>query len=342
RNREKCFKVRDDIMRTTGNKEVHCRQCDLSDFDSVVSFVSQHSKGKFELDRIDGVVHNAAVMDSERKVNKDGIESTLATNHLGPFLLTELLLEKLKAQSDPVRLVFVNTNIIKLSTNFNFANFNEELQPKEPISDEEKARPKEWDGYEVYKRSKLGEAMFAKDLAEKVKNSNISVTMADPVFAHTNLWPHALPHFLFRWIMHSFLWSFSFIGGSTKRAAQPVLYAVADPEMEGKNGVFINRDGLAEQEWGENVEDEEARRKLWAGSEELTRLPDRLSDLRRSIEILEIEAKKNVEVTKNLVSDKQVPSHEEIEKKKKKKSDEITKAVETKPVPKSTFIYDLP
>ncbi|GMR57195.1 hypothetical protein PMAYCL1PPCAC_27390, partial [Pristionchus mayeri] len=59
RNRDKCAKVRREIVDETGNEQVHCRRCDLSDFDSIVAFVAQHSKGKFELDRIDGVVHNA-------------------------------------------------------------------------------------------------------------------------------------------------------------------------------------------------------------------------------------------------------------------------------------------
>ncbi|GMR57194.1 hypothetical protein PMAYCL1PPCAC_27389, partial [Pristionchus mayeri] len=94
RNRDKCAKVRREIVDETGNEQVQCYQCDLSDFDSATSFVSAIYKGKLELNRIDGVVHNAAVIEPKRKVNKDGFETTLATNHLGPFLMTELLLEK--------------------------------------------------------------------------------------------------------------------------------------------------------------------------------------------------------------------------------------------------------
>ncbi|KIH43942.1 hypothetical protein ANCDUO_26045, partial [Ancylostoma duodenale] len=70
RNREKCVQVRRDIVLNTRNKQVYCRQCDLEDFDSIRNFVQKLCKGKFELDRIDGVVHNAAMMDAERKVNK--------------------------------------------------------------------------------------------------------------------------------------------------------------------------------------------------------------------------------------------------------------------------------
>ncbi|GMT11757.1 hypothetical protein PFISCL1PPCAC_3054, partial [Pristionchus fissidentatus] len=283
RNREKCVEVRRDIVLSTRNKQVYCRQCDLADFDSIVSFVAKLSKGKFELDRIDGVVHNAAVMQGERAVNKDGIESTLATNHLGAFLMTGLLMEKMQAQPHDVRLVFVNTNLIGRKTALNFANFNEELQPKEAESEEEKARPKKWDGYEVYKRTKLAEAMFALDLSEKVKGSNITVTMADPGRAASNLSSQldAQQFFLSRWMLKPV----SFLMGErrTEKAVRPVLYAVADPLMAGRNGLFINRE-RAEQEWGENVEDPDARKKLWAVSEKWTRFSDRLAKLHREIE----------------------------------------------------------
>ncbi|GMR59795.1 hypothetical protein PMAYCL1PPCAC_29990, partial [Pristionchus mayeri] len=294
RNREKCVEVRRDIVMETRNKQVYCRQCDLSDFDSIVSFVSKLYKGKFELDRIDGVVHNAAVMEPWRKLNKDGIESTLATNYLGAFLMTGLLLDKLKAQPHPVRLVFLNTNIITHKTALNFNNFNEELLPKEPKTDEEKAWPKKWDEVEVYKRSKLAEAIFAKDLAEKLKDSNIFVTMADPGRTKSNLTTNCDNErfFLSRWLLRpaSFLMGYR----RTEKGVRPVLYAVADPVMEGKTGVFIDRE-RKEQEWGEKVEDEETRRKLWAVSEKWTRFPDRLSALHRSISGGSSESKESVE-----------------------------------------------
>ncbi len=57
------------------------------------------------------MVHNAAVMEPKRALNREGVELTLATNHMGPFLLTGLLLQKLLNQGHKSRIVFVNTNI---------------------------------------------------------------------------------------------------------------------------------------------------------------------------------------------------------------------------------------
>ncbi len=125
RNREKCIQARRDIVVETKNRQVFCRQCDLADPESIRAFVAKLSHGdcasrgengvagKFELDRIDGLVNNAAVLDPSRSLTPSGIERTFAINHLGSFLLTGLLLEKFLAQKPtPVRIVFVNTNLI--------------------------------------------------------------------------------------------------------------------------------------------------------------------------------------------------------------------------------------
>ncbi|GMR57200.1 hypothetical protein PMAYCL1PPCAC_27395, partial [Pristionchus mayeri] len=129
------------------------------------------------------------------------------------------------------------------------------------------------------------EAMFAKELAEKLKDSKISVTMADPGWSRTNL-RDRIPFsnfFLISWLHKLCLLQFYLVGeGRVANAVRPVLYAVADPEMEGKNGVFINRERV-EQEWGHHVDEDEGRNMLWEESEKWTRFADRLSALNRSI-----------------------------------------------------------
>ncbi|KAK5974630.1 DeHydrogenases Short chain [Trichostrongylus colubriformis] len=226
RNREKCVQVRRDIVLNTRNKQVYCRQCDLEDFDNIRTFVQKLSKGKFELDRIDGLVHNAAMMDAERKVNKDGIERTFATNHLGSFLMTALLLDKLLAQDHPVRIVFLNSNIIGRKCELNFDDLNAESRKK-------------YDGFEVYKQSKLAAAMFARELAERLKDTNISVTVADPGRTKSNLSSQmdGQTFFLSRWLLR--IVSFGMGERRVEKAVRPVLYALADPAMERVNGVFI-------------------------------------------------------------------------------------------------------
>ncbi|VDL74210.1 unnamed protein product [Nippostrongylus brasiliensis] len=158
RNREKCIQVRRDIVLSTRNKQVYCRQCDLEDFDSIRAFVQKLCKGKFELDRIDGLIDGRTMDKSSFFFFQEGIERTLATNHLGSFLLTGLLLDKLLAQDHPVRIVFLNTNIIGRKCELDFDDLNAESRKK-------------YDGFEVYKQSKLAAAMFARELSERLKAS---------------------------------------------------------------------------------------------------------------------------------------------------------------------------
>ncbi|VDO85991.1 unnamed protein product [Heligmosomoides polygyrus] len=265
RNREKCVQVRRDIVLNTRNKQVYCRQCDLEDFDNIRAFVQKLSKGKFELDRIDGVVHNAAMMDAERRVNKDGIERTFATNHLGSFLLTALLLDKLLAQDHPVRIVFLNTNIIGRKCELDFDDLNASSRKK-------------YDGFEVYKQSKLAAAMFARELSERLKDTNVTVLVADPGRTKSNLSAQmdGQTFFLSRWLLK--IVSFGMGERRVEKAVRPVLYALADPAMDGVTGVFIDRE-RNEQPWCDSVEDAQKRRKLWSTSEVWTKLGERMGQV---------------------------------------------------------------
>jgi NAD(P)-dependent dehydrogenase (short-subunit alcohol dehydrogenase family) len=85
--------ARADILTKSPNQNVEVMSLDLSDQVSIRKFV-QNVKGKY--DRLDVLIHAAAVYKAQRIVTQDGLETMFATNHLGPFLLTSLLLDKLK------------------------------------------------------------------------------------------------------------------------------------------------------------------------------------------------------------------------------------------------------
>ncbi|CAI2352958.1 unnamed protein product [Caenorhabditis sp. 36 PRJEB53466] len=269
RNREKCVQVRRDIVLNTRNKQVYCRQCDLEDFDSIRTFVQKLSKGKFELDRIDGIVHNAAMMQSERAVNKEGIEKTIATNHLGSFLLTGLLLDKLLAQPNPVRIVFLNSNIIDRKCDLKVADLNAEQEKK-------------FDGYEVYKHSKLASALFARELSDRLRDSNVSVLVADPGRTKSNLSAQmdGQTFFLSRWLLK--IVSFGMGERRTEKAVRPVLFALCDPATAQDNGIFIDRERV-QQPWNDVVQDAEKRAKLWNVSVSWTQLGEHLRKLKEEL-----------------------------------------------------------
>ncbi|PIO59624.1 hypothetical protein TELCIR_18909 [Teladorsagia circumcincta] len=160
------------------------------------------------------------------------------------------------------------------------------------------ASRKKYDGYEVYKQSKLAAAMFARELAERVKggshtsreyssitygvDTNVSVTVADPGRTKSNLSSQmdGQTFFLSRWLLK--IVSFGMGERRVEKAVRPVLFALADPAMEGVNGVFIDRE-RHEQPWCEAVEDVEKRRRLWNTSEVWTKLSERMQQMRTEL-----------------------------------------------------------
>ncbi|KAG8007479.1 Retinol dehydrogenase 11 [Nibea albiflora] len=95
----------EEIKKKTGNSDVHLRIVDLSSLGSVREF----AKGILEEEKaLHILVNNAAVSGLPRQITKDGLDASFATNHLGPFLLTNLLLDLLKC-SAPSRIVTVSS-----------------------------------------------------------------------------------------------------------------------------------------------------------------------------------------------------------------------------------------
>lgn len=80
-------------MLDTKNKYIYCRYCDLSSLESIRQFVKQFNK---EQNRLDILINNAGVMRTPYSKTKDGFEMQIGVNHFGHFLLTNLLLDKIK------------------------------------------------------------------------------------------------------------------------------------------------------------------------------------------------------------------------------------------------------
>ncbi|KAJ4435202.1 hypothetical protein ANN_23778, partial [Periplaneta americana] len=93
RDAKKCEEAREDIVLRTKNRYVYCRTCDLASQKSIIQFVERF---KSEHPRLDILINNAGVMRCPNSKTKEGIEMQLGVNHMGHFLLTNLLLDKLK------------------------------------------------------------------------------------------------------------------------------------------------------------------------------------------------------------------------------------------------------
>lgn len=120
--------------------------------------------------RVDVLVNNAGLAVQERALTEDGYERVFAVNHLAPYLLTRLLLDRL-AQSAPSRVVVVASDAYKF----------DELDPDDYHSE------RRWQPMKAYGRSKLCNLLFAQELARRVEGSGVCVSSLHPGFVSTSL-----------------------------------------------------------------------------------------------------------------------------------------------------------
>ena len=174
-------------------------------------------------DRIDVLVNNAGTVFSRRTLTDDGVEATLAVNHLAGFLLTELLLDRIR-ESAPARIVFTSS-----------AGHYRGTLDLDDLGFEH--------GYSImraYGRSKLANVLTARQLARRLDGTGITVTSLHPGAIATNIWGGA-PWFarpvlaLLKRRMES-----PAVGGSR------LAYLATSPEVEGRTGGYYDHNRLRE------------------------------------------------------------------------------------------------
>ena len=175
RNPERGEQARARIVRRSGG-DVHVGVCDLSELESVRQFA-----GRFrdQASRLDVLVNNAGLMTDARGVSADGIELTLATNVVGPFLLTNLLIGLLE-ESAPARIINVSSGGM----------YTEKLR----VDDLQSERG-EFDGPKVYARTKRAEVVLTELWAEQLAGTGVVVHAMHPGWADTPGVRSSLPRF---------------------------------------------------------------------------------------------------------------------------------------------------
>ncbi len=166
--------VVDAIRREAGNPEVHLEIVDVGILDSVRAFAA-----RFQRPVVDVLVHNAGVLPDLRSETPDGIELTLATNVVGPFLLTQLLLPRLAAASQ--------ARVINVSSG---GMYTQRLT----LDDPQFARPP-FDGVTAYAWTKRAEVVLTELWAERLRGTSITVNAMHPGWADTPSVRTSLPRF---------------------------------------------------------------------------------------------------------------------------------------------------
>ena len=201
--------------------------------------------------RLDVLINNAGCGNISRSETADGYETTFAVNHLAPFLLTHLLLDKLKT-SAPARIVNVASR----------AHRNQQIDFDDLMSVR---------GYRVmrtYGRSKLANILFTRTLAKRLAASNVTTNCLHPGLVATGIGQtHPLARLAWRLIVLC-------RGGiSVVEGAKTSLYLATSPEVAGLSGGYYVKCRPAQlQTRAEAVADAVGER-LWRVSEELVGLP---------------------------------------------------------------------
>jgi NAD(P)-dependent dehydrogenase (short-subunit alcohol dehydrogenase family) len=176
RDRERAEATRDRIVARSGSDAVEIGICDLSRPASIREFARDFQSRS---ERLDVLVNNAGVLTPERTLTDDGIEMTFATNVVGPFLLTELLLPTLRA-SVPARVINVSSGGM----------YTQKLR-----SDDLCMERDDFDGSIAYARTKRAEVILTEELARKLDGSGVVVHSMHPGWADTPGVRSSLPRF---------------------------------------------------------------------------------------------------------------------------------------------------
>ena len=151
------------------------------------------------------LLHNAGVFETERHVTSDGFERTFAVNHLAPFLLTHLLLDKLVSAS---RIVLVASV----------------AHQRGQIALDDLQLEKGYEGYRAYAQSKLANVLFANELARRLGNPEIGVLSLHPGVIATKL----------------LRTGFGGGGASLASGARTSVFAALDPSLKGQTALYLD------------------------------------------------------------------------------------------------------
>jgi len=240
RNLEKLSRVKSDIIQATNNNDIETYIAELSEPESVRKAVAEI---KSKHNSLNALVNVAAIFKKQRTENSQGLEYMFATNHLGPFILTNELLDLLKA-GKPSRVVTVSA---PSTTKINFDDIN--------------GNKKFSAGFiGAFGASKMMNIMFTYALARRLEGTSVTASVFHPGLVKSDL-TKDMPKLLY--------YIFKTISSAPDKPAKMLCSIAIDKKYENSNGTFIKYDGKEIQSTKYSY-DKELQEKLWTISEELS------------------------------------------------------------------------
>ena len=197
------------------------------------------------------------MLNHERQETEDGFEMTLQCNHLGHFLLTNLLLDKLK-EAPKARIVNVSSIGHKWS--------------KLDLSDLNYTARK-FDGMVVYYDTKLINILFTNELSRRLQDTNVTSYVLHPGVIESEFWRnHSKLHWYWFWFVDFTFWLIKkmFMKNSWQ-GAQTTIYCAIDESLDGISGKYYS--DCSEAKVGHPMaKDENAAKELWEKSSKMVQL----------------------------------------------------------------------
>lgn len=245
RDRGRGEAARSELAARSGNGAIDLLIADLSS-QAAIHQLAQEFKSRY--DRLHVLVNNAGAVNTRRALTVDGLETTFAVNHLAYFLLTNLLLDVLKAGA-PARIVSVSSGAHTSGT-IRF----DDLQGRRRYS-----------AFGAYGQSKLANILFTYELARRLAGTGVTANCLHPGGVATGFGRNngGAIGLLFRLIGP--------LLRTPEQGAETVVYLASAPEVEGVSGKYF----VDKRETRSSAEsyDQAIARRLWQVSAELTKLP---------------------------------------------------------------------
>ncbi len=260
RNAERGRKALAEIREGSGRDDVEVMSLDLASFQSIRAFAKEFTA---RFDRLDVLVNNAGVVKTNvRGETADGFELMFGVNHLGHFLLTDLLLDTIKASS-PARIVNLSSHGYMLAA--------------EGLDFDDLQNEGDFKGFALYGHSKLANIYFTSELARRLEGTGVTVNALHPGFVKTEL-GHVRPEDreAQKTAKKSKSAKSAPSGPDMSKLPPPLpveegaltsIYCASSPELEGVTGGYFDQRKAIDT--NEVAADAEAARRLWEISEEL-------------------------------------------------------------------------
>jgi NAD(P)-dependent dehydrogenase (short-subunit alcohol dehydrogenase family) len=232
-----------EIRKESGSEDVSLMLCDFASQRSIRAFAAAF---KAKHPKLHVLVNNAGAIQGERVVTEDGLEATFAVNHVGYFLLTDLLLDILKA-SAPSRIVSVASAAHKGAK----------------LDLEDLAAEKSWSSFGAYGASKLANIAFTAELARRLEGTGVTANCLHPGVVATNFGSSggfflrigvklARPFFI-----------------TSESGAATTIYLATSPEVEGVSGKYFDKKTAVTP--SKLARDADFATALWAKTEAIVR-----------------------------------------------------------------------